>query len=91
MVERGLGLAWWNGIHDGLKIRWVQARAGSNPAASTIGGIHGDAAFDKCYGEQREYVMELLEQGYKVDEIVDALGGDRIARSVVEHVKEERR
>ena len=27
---------WWNGIHVGLKIQWVQTRVGSSPTPGTF-------------------------------------------------------
>lgn len=48
-----------------------------------------DRAFDDCMKENRAWILDAIEQGDTIDQIVDALGGGSIARQVVEEVIEE--
>ena len=47
-----------------------------------------DGAFNACYEQEKGYILDALEQGDSIENIIRAIGGGNIARQVVEAVLE---
>ena len=56
-------LGWWNGIHDGLKIRWSQGLEGSSPSPSTmkIEKKVWPEYFDKIISGEKTFELRLAD------------------------------